>query len=126
MELRLIRLNHAVLDSTIFAQYLSMNSNKYSFNRLFDMLKASVPTIVSDSPISPEISIETEMKEIDLASHITGIKMKLSGRLTTQHSGPRQTTHANRLGSSAKGQHGTIDFSQYTSKNKLGAFTIKV
>jgi len=59
-------------------------------------------------------------------SHITGIKIKLSGRLTTQRSSPRQTVQAGRLGSSAKGAYSTLDYSQHTSKNKLGAFTMKV
>jgi hypothetical protein len=118
VELRLIHLNHAVLDSSVFAQYLSSNSSKYSFNRLFDILKASLPTVVTEGSV--------EKTNMDPTSHITGVKIKLSGRLTTQRAGPRQTISANRLGSSAKGQYGTVDFSQYTSKNKLGAFTIKV
>jgi Mitochondrial ribosomal protein (VAR1) len=118
VELRLIRLNHTILDSSIFAQYLSANSNKYSFNRLFDMLKASLPTTVTEGSVNENT--------IDTMSHITGVKIKLSGRLVTQRSGPRQTTNANRLGSSAKGKYGTIDFSQHTAKNKLGAFTMKV
>lgn len=95
-----------------------MNSQKYSFNRLFDMLKASLPTTVAEGSV-----IETN---VDSASHITGVKIKLSGRLTTQRAGPRQTVSANRLGSSAKGQYGLVDFNQHTSKNKLGAFTMKV
>jgi len=50
----------------------------------------------------------------------------LSGRLTTQRSSPRQTVQAGRLGSSAKGTYSTVDYSQHTAKNKLGAFTMKV
>lgn len=123
VELRLIRLNHAVLDSNIFAQYLSTNSNKYSFSRLFDMLKASLPITVAEESV---LFTPTTDKTWNLASHITGIKIKLSGRLTTQRSIPRQTTNGNRLGSSAKGSYGIMDFNQFTSKNKLGAFTMKV
>lgn len=118
VELRLIHLNKALLDGSILTQYLSLNSNKYSFNRLFDMLKASLPTVVAKDFINENST--------DIASHINGIKVKLSGRLTTQRSGPRQTVNTNQLGSSVKGQYGATDFSQYTSKNKLGAFTIKV
>jgi ribosomal protein S3 len=82
------------------------------------MLKASLPTAVAEGSVD-----ETT---VDPTSHITGVKIKLSGRLTTQRAGPRQTVSANRLGSSAKGPYGTVDFSQHTSKNKLGAFTMKV
>lgn len=118
VELRIIRLNHAALESSIFAQYLSVNSNKYSFNRIFDMLKGSLPTVVSEGSVD-----ETSVAP---TSHITGVKIKLSGRLTTQRSSPRQTVQASRLGSAAKGPYGTVDFSQHTAKNKLGAFTMKV
>lgn len=118
VELRLIRLNHSALDSSIFAQYLTANGGKYSFNRILDLLKGSLPTVVSDGSVDDNSSLP--------ASHITGVKMKLSGRLTTQRSSPRQTVSAGRIGSSAKGQYGLIDYSQHTAKNKLGAFTMKV
>lgn len=59
-------------------------------------------------------------------SHITGVKIKLSGRLTTQRAAPRKTVQSSRLGSSAIGPNATVDFSQHTAKNKLGAFTVKV
>lgn len=98
-----------------------MNASKYSFNRIFDMLKNSIST--SHVPVSSEPGDNNALNPI---SHITGIKIKLSGRLTTQRSGPRQTVQAGRIGSSAKGIYSTTDYSQCTSKNKLGAFTIKV
>lgn len=118
VELRLIRLNHSALDSSIFAQYLTANAGKYSFNRILDMLKGSLPTVVSEGSVDESSVVP--------ASHITGVKIKLSGRLTTQRSSPRQTVQAGRIGSSAKGHLGTVDYSQHTAKNKLGAFTMKV
>jgi ribosomal protein S3 len=119
VELRLVRINHSALDSSIFAQYLTANGGKYSFNRILDMLKGSLPTVVSEGSVD-------ENSDTPTSAHITGVKIKLSGRLTTQRSGPRQTVQAGRLGSSAKGQFGTVDYSQHTAKNKLGAFTMKV
>jgi len=82
------------------------------------MLKSSLPTVVSEGSVNDTSSIP--------ASHITGVKIKLSGRLTTQRSSPRQTVQAGRIGSSAKGAYSTVDYSQHTDKNKLGAFTMKV
>lgn len=118
VELRLVRLNHSALDSSILAQYLTANGGKYSFNRILDMLKGSIPTVVSEGSIK-----DTSVTPV---SHITGVKVKLSGRLTTQRAAPRQTVQAGRIGSSAKGQYGTIGYSQHIAKNKLGAFTMKV
>ena len=85
------------------------------------MLKGSLPTVVSEGSLD-----ENSDNPSDAQAHITGVKIKLSGRLTTQRSGPRQTVQAGRLGSSAKGQFGTVDYSKHTAKNKLGAFTMKV
>jgi ribosomal protein S3 len=82
------------------------------------MLKGSLPTVVSDGSVDENSVLP--------ASHITGVKMKLSGRLATERSAPRKTVQASRLGSSAKGPYGTVDYSQHTAKNKLGAFTMKV
>lgn len=118
VELRLIRLNHSALDSSIFAQYLTANGGKYSFNTIYDLLKGSLPTVVSEGSV--------DASSVLPASHITGVKMKLSGRLATERSAPRKTVQASRLGSAAKGPYGTVDFSQHTAKNKLGAFTMKV
>lgn len=121
VEIRLIRLNHSALDSSIFAQYLTANGGKYAFNRILDMLKGNLPTVVSEGSVD-----KSSKSSLLPTSHITGIKVKLSGRLTTQRSSPRQTVQAGRLGSSAKGSYGTVDYSQHTAKNKLGSFTMKV
>lgn len=117
VELQVIRINYSVLDSSIFSQYLTHNASKYSFNRILDMLKNSLPTVSSDGSLD---------NTLNPTSHITGIKVKLSGRLVTQASGPRQTVQAGRIGSSSRGLYSATDYSQHTNKNKLGAFTMKV
>nr|YP_007475443.1 ribosomal protein S3 [Microbotryum cf. violaceum BFL-2013]AGE14657.1 ribosomal protein S3 [Microbotryum cf. violaceum BFL-2013] len=117
VELQVIKINYSVLDSSIFSQYLTHNASKYSFNRILDMLKNSLPTVSSDGSLD---------STLNPTSHITGIKVKLSGRLVTQASGPRQTVQAGRIGSSSRGLYSAIDYSQHTNKNKLGAFTMKV
>nr|YP_007475364.1 ribosomal protein S3 [Microbotryum lychnidis-dioicae]AGE14578.1 ribosomal protein S3 [Microbotryum lychnidis-dioicae] len=130
VELQVIKLNYSVLDSNIFAQYLTHNAGKYSFNRILDMLKNSLPTVCSDGSLDSTRLFGCNQKAGDLGanptSHITGVKVKLSGRLVTQASGPRQTVQAGRIGSSSRGPYSTTDYSQHTNKNKLGAFTMKV
>jgi len=66
-----------------------------------------------------------------LSYHVRGVKLELAGRLTTQRSIPRKTVDNAHTGSftvsqPGNGLHSQLDFSQYTSKNKLGAFTLKV
>lgn len=103
-----------------------MNSSKHSFNRMLDLLKGHLPTIISEGEDSTSQKGLAHLENALGLSHITGLKMKLSGRLTTQRSSPRQTVQAGRLGSSAKGLYSTTDYSQSTTKNKLGALTMKV
>lgn len=105
------------VDASILAKYLGLNSSQYSFVRLFRYLKSTLPLAISEGSV-PENAMS--------ASHITGVEVQVSGRLPSQRSGPRQTVKSQRIGSAATGAHGSLDFGQYTGKNKLGAFTVKV
>ena len=58
----------------------------------------------------------------ELPSYISGIKIELAGRLLTEPVVPRITTKATLFGSFS----GPVDYAKYTTKNELGAFTIKV
>lgn len=130
VELRIIRLNHVGLDASILSQYLSKNYGKYSFARLLNILSAGFSSSLQQH--------KTNVLNLDKPySKVTGVEMKVSGRLTTQRSIPRKTVKYGRLGSSIfspKGEQSSMnnvgmthtDFSQHTSKNKLGAFTVKV
>jgi hypothetical protein len=112
LELRLIQLQYPYLDSTILGQYLALNASKYNFLRM--KKKLFTRTKAHSAPHLP--------------TRLTGVKVELAGRLTTQRSIPRKTVSNaykgsfnvdNKLGSS-------LNISQYTSKNKLGAYTMKV
>jgi ribosomal protein S3 len=114
IELRLVRLQYPYLDSSILAQYLGLNAGKYNFLRMKKMLFKKQANLRSEP--------------LNLPSWSTGVKMEIAGRLTTQRSIPRKTvtnahkgsfTVSNKLNSS-------LDLNQYTSKNKLGAHTVKV
>jgi hypothetical protein len=126
VELRLVRLHYPYLNSYILAQYIAMNTRKYNLkaitNSLFTCVQLSGP---DSTPLLP--------------AQILGLKVKISGRLTTQRSVPRQTVQTVQIGSfssSAVAQaankpgaalaEGVVEYAAYTSKNKKGAFTVKV
>ncbi len=119
VELRLVRLHYPYLNSYILAQYIAINSNRYNFTRIqraiFNALRAVKATSLEASAGSDQV----------LPSYITGMKIRVSGRLVTQRSVPRQTVQTAQIGSFS-GQNNVIDSASYTSKNKKGAFTIKV
>lgn len=112
VEVRLIRIQYPYLDSSILAQYLALNAGKYNFTRMQKMIFRKVPTI----------SMGTVLPADALPSHLTGVKLELAGRLTTQRSIPRKTVENGHTGS----LNTSLDFSQYASKNKLNSFTMKV
>jgi ribosomal protein S3 len=118
IELRLVRLQYPHLDSSILAQFVALNAGKYNFTRLqkqiFDKVKAiqgKVSTVSLDGSTTA------------LPSTISGVKLELAGRLTTQRSIPRKTVENGHIGSF---QASNMNFNQYASKNKIGAFNIKV
>ena len=125
VEIRFIRLGYPYLNCAILAQYIAMNGNKYSFTRLQKGLFNKVPTICMSSALPADA----------LPSLLIGIKIELAGRLVTQRGNPRKTVNNSHIGSFLVSRFRTksgmmvdssLDFSQYASKNKLGAYTMKI
>lgn len=156
VELRFVQLRYPYLDSSILAQYIAMNAGKYNFLRIKKLLFNKINTggfeNLSLFPVTCEDVSTMDQNQVDakgakligkeqanaqLPSHLTGLKMELAGRLTTQRSIPRKTVSSVHKGSlqkstgknkthySSKTQFGT-NFNQFASKNKIGAYTMKV
>ncbi|RYE05412.1 MAG: hypothetical protein EOP33_05970 [Rickettsiaceae bacterium] len=130
VELRLVRLHYPYLNSYILAQFIAMNTRKYNFKAIMNSLFSAVRE-----------SVMATGSTTSLPSQIVGLKVKISGRLATQRSVPRQTVQTAQIGSfsssviqnkafsvqetGAKAE-GVVEFAAFTSKNKKGAFTVKV
>lgn len=116
VELRFICLLYPYLDSLILSQYLALNAGKYNFLRMKKRLFQKVGTGNVDGSDShlPRLS--------------TGVKVELSGRLTTQRSIPRKTVTNAHKGSFtvSKKLDASLSLNQYTAKNKFGTYTLKV
>ena len=139
-ELRLVRLQYPYLDSTILAQYVAMNASKYNFTRmqktLFNKISLVGPQFskLVNNKSNYDLSIVTNNIQSSLPSNMTGLKVELAGRLTTQRSIPRKTVSNYQKGSfnssfsirNNNAENSGLNFTQYRSKNKLGAFNIKV
>lgn len=122
LELRFIPLQYPYLDSYILNQYIAINASKYNFSRIQKLLFNKVSPVME---FSSNVNV-SETENGGLVSKISGLKMELSGRLTTQRSIPRKTVSNAHIGKFKGDSTMTKDTSQYPSKNKLGAFTIKV
>jgi len=61
-----------------------------------------------------------------IPSYLSGIKIKLAGRLISQRVIPRFTVQNFQMGSLARGKINYVDSSRFTHKNKRGAFSFTV
>lgn len=110
VHLVLTRLYYPYLNSSIFSQYLAHNAPSNTF---LDFQEAilTYPSVHCTS----------------LPAHISGIKVQVSGRLVTETVVPRATVKSALIGSfNTNSSSALIDYSKFTSKNELGAFTVKV
>ena len=118
IELRLFKLHYPYLNSYILAQYIALNTQDYTLVQIVRRIFSS------QSPVKDTLSVNVQTS--DLPSHIVGIKVRVSGRLVTERSRPRQTVQTEQLGSFAKRNLSLMDKASFTSKNKKGPVTIKV
>lgn len=103
------KIHYPYLNADIFAQYLGHNSSSNTFVHYYDSILSYPSLYIPSQP---------------LLSYISGIKIKVSGRLTTQQVIPRVTTKSAVYGSFADAP--VVDYGQCTIKNYIGTFTIKV
>lgn len=130
VELHLVRLHYPYLNSYILAQYISINTAKYNFTRIISRLWGANaifrPIAINDTDQENTWST-TSTSGSSIPAYITGMKVKISGRLVTQRSVPRQTVQTAQVGSfSTSGGVQEVESASFTSKNKKGAFTVKV
>lgn len=122
VELDIVELRYPYHDSHILAQLVGFNTKKYNFFRL-------VKKLFQKTRIFKRYN-ETDRRNIVLQKSVpaklTGIKIKIAGRLTTQRVVPKKTVKSAYKGGLVKSKQSFVDSSSYTAKNKLGAYTVTV
>jgi hypothetical protein len=121
IELNLIRLKYPYHESNILAQVLALSSKKYKF---FLIMKKLLYTANIKHP-GKEAGINNDTFK-DIPSYLSGIKVKLAGRILTERLVPRQTVKNFQVGSLSRGK---VDFkttSRITLKNKRGSYSFTV
>lgn len=109
VSLVITKIHYPYLNASIFAQYLTHNASTNTFVHFQDAILTYPSRYVPAK---------------QLISHISGMKIQLSGRLATQRVIPRMTKKTALYGSFANGPF--VDYGKFTAKNYIGAFTIKV
>jgi len=139
VELDLTRLHYAYNDSNILVNLLGIMINKIKLRiiirRLFE--KAVIKNL-NKLPIQRSNSAKLVNKDalsennlnwkdsVNIPAFLSGIKIKVGGRLLTQSVVPRQTVKITQRGATQRGKINFLDVARYTRKNKRGAFSITI
>lgn len=118
VELRLVKQHSPYLNSYILAQFIASNTQNYTLVQIVRRIFSTVAPVKDTQ--SPEALASA------LPSHIVGIKVRVSGRLMTERSRPRQSVQTMQIGTFSKGNLSLVDAGSFSTKNKKGAFTVKV
>jgi Mitochondrial ribosomal protein (VAR1) len=116
LELEIIGLHYPFYETNIFVNLLSKTINKIKINRILSKFfyKAN---IIDPNKI-------TDKKIYNIPSFISGIKIKIAGRLLTQRIVPRKTVKIISKGSLARDKVIFLEKGRITNKNKRGAFNV--
>lgn len=119
IELDLIRVHYPYNDSNILVNLIAMMIKKVKIRKITRKIfrKAvmkSIKTIFKETKISI------------IPAFLTGLTIKIAGRLIGYKVIPRKTVKLAQRGSSSIGKVNFTDLARYTNKNKRGAFSITV
>jgi hypothetical protein len=120
VELQLIRIHHPFHDSNILVNLLSLNikNKKFKPNVAIEKLyaKKAVKNLYDYSNKSVNF----------IPTFLSGIKIRIGGRLMREPIIPRITTKNFERGASSPGKVNFLDTATITKKNRKGSYTIKI
>ena len=124
VEFQLIRLHHPYHDSNILINLISLNIKNKKKNA-----RNAINKIYGKNQIIPggrNIN-DPNLKSINnIPAFLSGIYVKIAGRLMREPIIPRLTTKIYERGASSTGKVNYLDVATITNKNKKGAYTIKI
>jgi Mitochondrial ribosomal protein (VAR1) len=120
IELELVRLYLPYYNSNILVNFFGIFINKIRLQKIVN--KFLIKSITNISTNNLAIKKKNEL----LPSSLSGIKIKVAGRLLTQRVIPRMTTKLYNNGSFARPKTILVETSRFTNKNKRGAFSLTI
>nr|WRO39390.1 ribosomal protein S3 [Floccularia luteovirens] len=117
VELELIRLHHPYYDSNILVNLLGLIVKKKNINITIRKLYAKKNAVIN-------FNDKNQINEIP--AFLSGLNIKVAGRLLKEAIIPRKTTKIFEKGSTATGKVNMLDVQRITKKNKKGAFSITI
>ena len=120
VELQLTRLHHPYLDSNILVNLLALNLNNKSKKTNWAIKKIYSKNAIKDLN-DPALATMN-----NIPAFLSGLNIKVAGRLMREPILPRITTKVFEKGAIATGKVNYLDVASITQKNKKGAYTIKI
>lgn len=119
VELNLIRLHYPNLDSNILVNLLGIMINKIK-------LRILIRKLFENTVIKNLKTVNLNRNNNIIPAFLTGINIKVAGRLLTQRVVPRKTVTNIIRGVSNRSKVNFLDVARYSNKNRRGAFSITV
>lgn len=119
VELEIVRLHYPYFDSNILVNLLSVLINKIP-------VRIIVQKFFKKAVIKNPARLKRKNIVSIIPSFLSGIKIRVAGRLLTHRVVPRQTVKTTRRGALARSKVNYLDNARFTHKNKRGAFSITI
>jgi hypothetical protein len=120
VELDLIRLHYPYNDSNILANFLVIIINRIK-------LRIIIKRLFNNAILKNKKFSSTKTNKLNIIpAFLSGINIKVAGRLLNNRIVPRKTVKTIRRGAVAKGKINYLDVARCTNKNKRGAYSITV
>ena len=136
IEFNLIRLHKSDYDSNILAQLfiliLKKKNIRIAINKLYTKNNIAVANATAKNSYLMQSQVPATSEGKYAAEHnfipayISGLYIKIGGRLMREPIIPRLTTKKFEIGAIATGKVNLVDSARITKKNKKGAYTIKI
>jgi hypothetical protein len=123
VELNLIRLRYAYNDSNILVNLLSIMIKRTKI-RIF--LNKLFRRAVIKNPFKIKFNLKGPKKVMVIPAFLSGMKIRIAGRLLTQRVVPRKTVKTTIRGALAAGKVNYSEVARLTKKNKRGAFSVTI
>jgi hypothetical protein len=127
VELRPVRVHYPYLNSYILAQYIAHNIQAGNYNKLIQKLLKKAKLIESNNSTSTNFRDLIKYSSVlNEPQYLTGIKIKISGRLSQRKAASRTTISQSSVGTLNLGSNTIIDASKCSFTGKNGSITVKV
>jgi Mitochondrial ribosomal protein (VAR1) len=129
VEFQLIRLHHPYHDSNILINLLSLNirnKKKNARNAINKIYNKNQIKNVNGPNLTAPATINRAANAASIPAFLSGIYIKIGGRLMREPIIPRLTTKIYERGASSTGKVNYLDVATITKKNRKGSYTIKI